>query len=129
MCSKCKMISGAYDGKENKLHLIRIIVSAITSYCGFLKQGGSPPCGENFFCILSPYLAAGYDILLSSRKYSQGRSLMKNFLMCVATIGALSIGFLPNTKPEFAEAVFVMLFSRSGNYSRISQKETAGKSI
>ena len=38
----------------------------------------------------------------------------EDFLMSVATIGALAIGFLPGSDNEFMEAVFVMLFFQIG---------------
>ena len=43
-----------------------------------------------------------------------GEALDENFLMAVATLGALAIGFLPGAETQFPEAVFVMLFFQVG---------------
>ena len=64
---------------------------------------------------LVPYLAAGWDTLKeAAESISHGEALDENFLMSIATIGALVIGFLPGAEPQFAEAVFVMLFFQVG---------------
>ena len=44
----------------------------------------------------------------------KGEAFNEHFLMSVATIGALCIGFLPGAETEFPEAVFVMLFFQVG---------------
>lgn len=64
---------------------------------------------------LIPYLTVGYDVLLSALgNVIRGQIFDENFLMCIATLGALSIGFLPGGQAEFSEAVFVMLFFQVG---------------
>ena len=45
---------------------------------------------------------------------TEGEMFNEHFLMSVATIGALCIGFLPGAETEFPEAVFVMLFFQIG---------------
>ena len=74
---------------------------------------------KNIWLLLAVYFPAyiiiGYDVLYKAgRNILHGRLFDENFLMTVATIGAMSIGFLPNSHPEFAEAVFVMLFYQVG---------------
>ena len=60
---------------------------------------------------LVPYLVAGHETLLNAaRGVAHGDMFNEHFLMSVATIGALLIGFMPGAETEFAEAVFVMLF-------------------
>ncbi len=60
---------------------------------------------------LVPYLLAGHGTLINAmRGIAQGDMFNEHFLMSVATIGALLIGFMPHAEREFAEAVFVMLF-------------------
>lgn len=60
---------------------------------------------------LVPYIAAGHGVLReSAERISEGDFFNEDTLMSIATIGALGIGFLPGGEPEFAEAVFVMLF-------------------
>ena len=64
---------------------------------------------------LVPYLVAGFDTLKEAAEgLSHGEALDENFLMSIATIGALCIGFLPEAEPQFAEGVFVMLFFQIG---------------
>ena len=54
---------------------------------------------------------AGHETLLNAaRGVAHGDMFNEHFLMSVATIGALLIGFMPGAETEFAEAVFVMLF-------------------
>ena len=64
---------------------------------------------------LVPYLIAGWDTLKeASEALAEGEALDENFLMSIATIGALAIGFLPGAETQFPEAVFVMLFFQVG---------------
>lgn len=64
---------------------------------------------------LVPYLIAGWDTLKEAAEaLAEGEALDENFLMSIATIGALAIGFLPGAETQFPEAVFVMLFFQVG---------------
>ena len=64
---------------------------------------------------LVPYLIVGLDTLKEAAEaLAHGEALDENFLMAVATLGALAIGFLPGTRTQFPEAVFVMLFFQVG---------------
>ena len=64
---------------------------------------------------LVPYLVAGHETLHEAVEgIVHGDWSNEHFLMSVATIGALAIGFLPNAEPQMAEAVFVMLFFQVG---------------
>ncbi|MBQ9231480.1 MAG: cadmium-translocating P-type ATPase [Prevotella sp.] len=64
---------------------------------------------------LVPYLLIGYDTLKEAVEgIVHGDPFDEHFLMSVATIGALCIGFLPGAETEFPEAVFVMLFFQVG---------------
>ena len=64
---------------------------------------------------LVPYLIAGWDTLKEAAEaLTEGEALDENFLMSIATIGALAIGFLPGAETQFPEAVFVMLFFQVG---------------
>lgn len=62
-----------------------------------------------------PYLLAGYATLKEAAEgIAKGDLFNENFLMALATIGALCIGFFPGADTEFPEAVFVMLFFQIG---------------
>ena len=64
---------------------------------------------------LVPYLFIGFDTLKEAAEgLAQGEAFNEHFLMSVATIGALCIGFLPGAETQFPEAVFVMLFFQIG---------------
>ena len=64
---------------------------------------------------LVPYLLIGHDTLHEALEgILHGDAFNEHFLMSVATIGALCIGFLPGAETEFPEAVFVMLFFQVG---------------
>ncbi len=64
---------------------------------------------------LIPYLLVGHDTLKEAAEgLAHGDAFNEHFLMSIATIGALCIGFLPGAETEFPEAVFVMLFFQVG---------------
>ncbi len=64
---------------------------------------------------LVPYLIVGWETLKEAGEaLLHGEALDENFLMSVATLGALAIGFLPGAETQFPEAVFVMLFFQVG---------------
>lgn len=64
---------------------------------------------------LVPYLLIGHETLKEAAEgIAHGDAFNEHFLMSVATIGALCIGFLPGAETQFPEAVFVMLFFQVG---------------
>lgn len=64
---------------------------------------------------LVPYLLIGHDTLGEALEgIAKGDMFNEDFLMSVATIEALCIGFLPGAETQFPEAVFVMLFFQVG---------------
>ena len=64
---------------------------------------------------LVPYLIIGFPTLKEAAEgLLHGDAFNEHFLMSVATLGALSIGFLPGAEPEFVEAVAVMLLFNVG---------------
>ncbi len=66
---------------------------------------------------LVPYLLVGHDTLKEAVEgVLHGDAFNEHFLMSVATIGALCIGFLPGAETQFPEAVFVMLFFQVGEF-------------
>ncbi len=67
-----------------------------------------------FFLYLIPYLIVGYDILLKAFKgIKNGQVFDENFLMAVATIGAMAIALI-NQNGDYTEAIAVMLFYQVG---------------
>ena len=79
---------------------------------------------------LIPYLLIGYDVLLEgARGVLEGEALDEHFLMGIATIGALGIGFLPGAQTQFPEAVAVMLFFQIGEMFEELAEDRSRRSI
>ncbi|CDC63715.1 cadmium-exporting ATPase [Bacteroides sp. CAG:770] len=73
------------------------------------------PVWQLLVIYLVPYLLIGFGTLKEAAEgIIDGDLFNEDFLMSVATIGALCIGFLPGAETEFTEAVFVMLFFQIG---------------
>lgn len=91
--------------KKQKVMVCRLAVSAILFISAIVMEGRSAWAWVLF--ILS-YLSAGYDIpLRAARNITKGQVFDENFLMTIATIGAIIVGSLE-------EAVAVMLFYQVG---------------
>ena len=79
---------------------------------------------------LIPYLVVGWDTLKEAGEgLLHGEALSEDFLMSVATVGALGIGFLPGAETQFPEAVFVMLFFQLGEWFEEKAEGNSRKSI
>ena len=79
---------------------------------------------------LIPYLVVGWDTLKEAAEgLLHGEALSEDFLMSVATVGALGIGFLPGAETQFPEAVFVMLFFQLGEWFEEKAEGNSRKSI
>lgn len=75
----------------------------------------SLPTWQLLLVYLVPYLLIGWGTLKEAVEgLLEGEPFNEHFLMAVATIGALCIGFMPGAETEFPEAVFVMLFFQIG---------------
>ncbi len=92
--------------KKQKKTLLRIIVAAIL--LAVCQLWPTPLPFPSIFLFLIPYFIIGWDILWKAiRNIANGQVFDENFLMAIATVGALAIGECP-------EAVFVMLFYQVG---------------
>ena len=79
---------------------------------------------------LVPFLLIGYDTIGEAVEgIMHGEVFDEDFLMCVATVGALLIGYLPGAETEFPEAVFVMLFFQIGELFEHYAEDNSRKSI
>lgn len=88
--------------------LLLIGAVVVENYCGL-------PTWQLLLVYLVPYLLIGHDTLKEAFEgIVRGDMFNEHFLMSVATVGALCIGFLPGAETEFPEAVFVMLFFQIG---------------
>jgi Cd2+/Zn2+-exporting ATPase len=104
--------------KENKERLIKIVVSGVLLVAAIVV---SKTCNlkmwQELLMFLVPYLIVGGETLTeAAEKLVHGELLDEDFLMSIATIGALCIGFLPGAESQFPEAVFVMLFFQVGEF-------------
>jgi len=112
--------------RKQKKVLYRIIIAAVLIVAFyFVPVSGYP----RFALYLIPYLIIGYDIL---RKAALGvvhrKPFDENFLMAVATVGAMALGVYNEahgTEGEFVEGVAVMLFYQIGE---LFQAVAVGKS-
>ena len=96
--------------------LIRIIVGAVLlAVAALVEHTVQLPVWQMLIIYLVPYLVVGYDVVGEAFEgICHGEVFDEDFLMFVATVGAMCIGFLPGAEPQFAEAVFVMLFFQMG---------------
>ena len=97
----------------------RIIIIAVTAVllagAVIIEKHCALPTWQLLLVYLIPYLLVGAPTLKeASEGIAHGDVFNENFLMTVATLGALCIGFLPGAETEFPEAVFVMLFFAVG---------------
>ena len=79
---------------------------------------------------LVPYLLVGHETLREAgESLVHGDAFNEDFLMAIATLGALCIGFLPDAETEFPEAVMVMLLFRIGELFEGYAEQKSRKSI
>ncbi len=106
--------------RKHKKLLIRIIVSVVMFVTACIVTSViKMPIPLKLAIFMIPYLTAGYDVLIkAASNIRYGRLLDENFLMCIATVGALIIS-------EYPEAVFVMIFYQVGE---LFQSIAVGKS-
>ncbi len=99
-----------------KKQLWLIVITAILLVIAVLiEKNLSLPQWQLLLVYLVPYLLIGHDTLNEAIEgVMHGDFFNEHFLMSIATIGALCIGFLPGAETEFPEAVFVMLFFQVG---------------
>ena len=99
-----------------KRRIILIAVTAVLLAVAIIvERHCNLPAWQLLLIYLIPYLLVGADTLKEAAEgIAHGDVFNENFLMTIATIGALCIGFLPGAETEFPEAVFVMLFFQVG---------------
>ena len=104
---------------NEKLNLLKIIAGVIVFIFAFYEEIAGRENKYSLLIFLVAYLLVGSDVLYKAlRNITKGRIFDENFLMSVATIGAIAIG-------EPSEAVGVMLFYKIGEYL---QELAVGKS-
>ena len=114
-----------------KKKLIRIILTAVLLAGAWLVEHfAALPMWQVLLVYLVPYLVISYDVLGEAVEgIMEGDPFDENFLMSIATIGALLIGFLSGAEPQFIEGVFVMLFFQLGELFEHYAEDKARDSI
>ena len=103
--------------EESLKHKLLLIASTILLLIGAvcIEKNCQLSTWQLLLVYLVPYLLIGHETLQeAAERVMHGNMFNEDFLMSVATIGALCIGFLPGADTEFPEAVFVMLFFQVG---------------
>ena len=99
-----------------KKQIVKIVIAALLLIAAVIVE---KTCGlakwQLLLVYLVPYLFIGFDTLKEAAEgLAHGEAFNEHFLMSIATIGALCIGFLPGAETQYPEAVFVMLFFQIG---------------
>ena len=116
-CHHHEEVSHHHEEGETKERIIKIVVAAVLLVVAMVVEKFCHLAMWQLLLVyLVPYLVVGYETLKEAAEgIAEGDVFNEDFLMSVATIGALSIGFMPGAaEAEFAEAVFVMLFFQVG---------------
>jgi len=103
-----------HEGLRGQLLLIAATTCLLLAAV-FVEHRCALPAWQLLLVYLVPYLLIGHDTLKEAVDgIIHGEALNEHFLMSIATIGALCIGFLPGAETQYPEAVFVMLFFQIG---------------
>lgn len=99
---------------KSRLYLIAAtVVLLIIAVC--IERNCNLATWQLLLVYLIPYLLIGHETLGEAAEgIAKGDMFNEHFLMSIATLGALCIGFFPGSETEFTEAVFVMLFFQVG---------------
>ena len=101
-------------GLKSKLYLIGVTIILLI-VAVFIEKHYDLATWQLLLVYLIPYLLIGHETLGEAAEgIAKGDMFNEHFLMAIATIGALCIGFFPGSETEFPEAVFVMLFFQVG---------------
>lgn len=104
----------SHGGSKGKIMLIAVAALLLTGAI-LIEKNSNLTALQLLPVYLVPYLLVGYNTLREAGEgIAKGNWFNEHFLMSLATVGALCIGFLPGAKTEFPEAVFVMLFFQIG---------------
>ena len=123
-CEYCGVHEHHHEHHEHEHHhehstreqLRLIIITAVLLIAAVVVEHQlALPTWQLLLVYLVPYLIIGHDTLKEAVEgLMEGEPFNEHFLMAIATIGALCIGFLPGAETQFPEAVFVMLFFQVG---------------
>ena len=104
-----------HEHSLNKQLWLIVVTAVLLIAAVVIEKNFALPTWQLLLVYLIPYLLIGHETLHEAWEgITDGDAFNEHFLMSVATIGALGIGFLPGAETEFPEAVFVMLFFQIG---------------
>lgn len=117
--------------EEGHGRIIKIVAAALLLVAAMLIEKKTDWQNWQYLLLfLVPYLIVGWETLHEAAEgLFEGEALSEDFLMSIATIGALAIGFMPGAETQFAEAVFVMLFFQIGEMFEEVAEGRSRKSI
>ena len=118
--------------EEGRGRIVKIIVATVLLIAAWLIERNTPSWAtwQHLLVFLVPYLIVGWDTLKEAAEgLFHGEALSEDFLMSIATLGALAIGFIPGAESQFPEAVFVMLFFQVGELFEEMAEGRSRKSI
>lgn len=112
----CHCHEHSHENGSMKHQIALIVATAILLVVAIvIEKNFDLPTWQLLLIYLVPYLLIGHETLHEAWEGIMDKDpFNEHFLMAVATIGALCIGFLPGVESEFPEAVFVMLFFQIG---------------
>lgn len=103
-----------HGGMRGKIWLL-VITALLLVAAVLIEKNCGLETWQLLLVYLVPYLLVGRETLGEAWEgIRRGDVFNEHFLMSVATIGALCVGFMPGAETEFPEAVFVMLFFQVG---------------
>ena len=112
-CSCCEHEHEEGSLKSKVLLIVVTVILLIGAAC--VEKYANLATWQLLIVYLIPYLLIGHETLGEAWEgITEGEIFNEDFLMTIATMGALGIGFLPGAETEFPEAVFVMLFFQIG---------------
>ncbi len=104
------------EEEEGRGRIIKIIsATVLLIVAAIIERKTAWADWQYLLLFLVPYLIVGWETLKEAAEaLFHGEPMSEDFLMSIATIGALAIGFMPGAETQFPEAVFVMLFFQIG---------------
>ena len=120
-----------HEEEEGHGRLISIIVATVLLVAAVIIEKNTDwTMWQYLLLFLVPYLVVGWETLHEAAEgLFHGEALSEDFLMSIATLGALGIGFMPGAESQFPEAVFVMLFFQVGEMFEEIAEGRSRKSI
>ena len=120
-----------HEEEEGHGRIVKIIIATVLLVVAvFVEKHTNWTTWQYLLLFLVPYLVVGWETLAEAAEgLFHGEALSEDFLMSIATLGALGIGFMPGAESQFPEAVFVMLFFQVGEMFEEIAEGRSRKSI